>query len=102
MEMNTSVLKTKAKPQAEIEKEMEQAAKQLKNSKMVELFVPEVYRGVFGDPLEFSVNGVTIEVPIGEKVNVPEAHYKHAQRLMKGAVVSKTQRRLTPAEVFED
>jgi uncharacterized membrane protein YqiK len=39
MEMNTSVLKQKAKPQAEIEKEMAEAAKQLGDAELVELFM---------------------------------------------------------------
>lgn len=102
MEMNTSVLKQKAKPQAEIEKEMREAAKRMGNEKLVELFIPEAYKASFGVPFRFSVNGVSIEVPIGMKVKVPEAHALHAQRMMKGAVLSKNQKRLTPEEVYND
>ena len=102
MEMNTSVLKQKAKPQAEIEKEMQAAAKKMGNEKLVELFIPQAYAASFGVPFRFSVNGVSIEVPIGMKVKVPEAHALHAQRMMKGAVLSKNQKRLTPEEVYND
>lgn len=102
MEMNKSVLNQKAKPQAEIEKEMQTAAAKLGNAKLVELLVPEAYKGAFGVPFRFSVNGVSIEIPLGVKVKVPEPHYLHAQRLMKGAVLSKTQKRLKPEEVYED
>jgi hypothetical protein len=101
--INTSAtLKQNSKPQQELERDMERAYKEVKAEKMLELFVPEAYRGAFGDPLEFSVNGVRIEVPIGVKTMVPEPHYLHAQRLMKGAVISKTQKRLTPEEVYSD
>lgn len=102
MEMNKSVLKQKTKPENELQKEMELAAKRMGNAELVELFVPEAYKGAFGQPFRFSVNGVSIEVPIGVKVKVPEPHYLHAQRLMKGAVLNKTQKRLTPEEVYED
>jgi len=102
MEMNTSVLKQKAKPQAEIEKEMKAAAKKMGDEKLVELFIPQAYAASFGVPFRFSVNGVSIEVPIGTKVKVPEAHALHAQRMMKGAVLSKNQKRLTPEEVYND
>jgi len=102
MEMNTSVLKQKAKPQAEIEKEMQAAAKKMGSDKLVELFIPEAYKASFGVPFRFSVNGVSIEVPIGMKVKVPEAHALHAQRMMKGAVLSKNQKRLKPEEVYND
>ncbi len=102
MEMNTSVLKQKAKPQAEIEKEMAEAARQLGDAELVELFIPEAYKASFGVPFRFSVNGVSIEVPIGMKVKVPAPHALQAQRMMKGAVLSKNQKRLTPEEVYND
>jgi hypothetical protein len=101
--INTSAtLKQNSKPQEELEKDIERAYKEVKADKMIELFIPEAYRGAFGDPLKFSVNGVRLEVPIGVKTMVPEPHYMHAQRLMKGAVISKTQKRLTPEEVYSD
>jgi hypothetical protein len=101
--INTSAtLRQNTKPEAELEKDIERAYKEVKADKMVELIIPEAYRGAFGDPLTFSVNGVRIEVPIGIKTSVPEPHYKHAQRLMKGAVISKNQKRLSPEEVYSD
>lgn len=101
--INTSAtLKQNTKPQEQLEKELEQAYKEVKAEKMLEAFIPEAYRGAFGDPLAFSVNGVRLEVPIGVKTMVPEPHYLHIQRLMKGAVISKTQKRLSPEEVYSD
>jgi hypothetical protein len=101
--LNTSVtLKQNTKPESVLKAEMERASAQVKAQKMVKLFIPEAYRGAFGDPLSFSVNGVRVEVPIGIEIEVPEPHYKHAQRLMKGAVISKNQRRLTPEDIYQD
>ena len=101
--INTSAtLKQKTKPQTQLEQEMQTAYNRVKAEKMVEITIPDAYRGAFGDPLTFSVNGVRVEVPIGTKVSIPEPHYKHAQRLMKGAVISKSQKRLSPEEVYED
>ena len=101
--VNTSAtLKQNTKPQEELEKDIAKAYKEVKAEKMMEVTIPEAYRGAFGDPLTFSVNGVRLEVPIGEKTLVPEPHYKHIQRLMKGAVISKNQKRLSPEEVYSD
>jgi hypothetical protein len=101
--INTSAtLKQNTKPQEELERDIEKAYKDVKAEKMMEILIPEAYRGAFGDPLTFSVNGVRIEVPIGVKTNIPEPHYHHAQRLMKGAVISKNQNRLSPEEVYSD
>jgi hypothetical protein len=50
----------------------------------------------------FSVNGIRVEIPVGVKTMVPEPHAKHIARLMKAAVINKTQRRLKPEEVYED
>lgn len=101
--INTSAtLKQSTKPEAELQADLNKANLKLKQSKMVDLLIPEAYRGAFGDPLSFSVNGVSVEVPIGKKVQVPEVHYLHAQRLMKSAVLSKNQKQLTPEEVYED
>ena len=36
------------------------------------------------------------------KVKVPAPHALQAQRMMKGAVLSKNQKRLTPEEVYKD
>lgn len=99
--VNTSAtLKQNTRPEAEIRAELENAAKKLKSQADHELFVPDVYKAAFGDPMMFSVNGVRVEVPIGEKVMVSKAHYEHAQRLMKGAVLNKTQRRPEPKEIY--
>ena len=101
--INTSAtLKQNTKPQEELEKDIERAYKEVKAEKMLDITIPEAYRGAFGDPLTFSVNGVRIEVPIGVKTSIPEPHYNHAQRLMKGAVISKNQKRLSPEEVYSD
>lgn len=98
----TATLRQPTKPEVELEKDVERAYKEVKAEKLLEVMIPEAYRGAFGDPLKFSVNGVRLEVPIGVKTMVPEPHYKHIQRLMKGAVISKNQKRLTPEEVYSD
>lgn len=101
--INTSAtLKQSTKPEAELQAELEKAAKLSKEAELVEVFIPDAYRGAFGDPLTFSVNAVSVSIPIGKKIKVPKPHALHAQRLMKGAVISKTQKRLTPEEVYED
>lgn len=89
------------KPQVQLEKDLESASK-TSGSKMVEIFVPEVYKAAFGNPMTFSVNGVRVEIPIAQKIKVPEVHALHAQRLMKAAVLNKTQKRLDPKQVYED
>lgn len=98
----TATLKQSAKTEAELQADLEKANAQIKGSKMVDILIPEAYRGAFGDPMVFSVNGVSVEIPLNKKVSVPEAHALHAQRLMKGAVLSKSQKRLTPEEVYND
>lgn len=101
--INTSAtLRQNTKPEAELQRELDKANSKVKNSEMVDILIPEAYRGTFGDPLAFSVNAVSVEIPIGKKMKVPKAHALHAQRLMKGAFISKTQKRLTPEEVYED
>lgn len=101
--INTSAtLKQSTKTESELQADLEKANAKIKNSKMVEILVPEAYRAAFGDPMEFSVNGVSVEIPLNKKVKVPETHALHAQRLMKGAVLSKAQKRLTPEEVYKD
>ena len=100
-QINTSAtLRQSARPEAEIRAELESAAKRLKAKADHELFVPDVYKAAFGDPMMFTVNGVRVEVPIGEKVMVSKAHYDHAHRLMKGAVLNKSQRRPEPKEIY--
>ena len=99
--INTSAtLKQNTRPEAEIKAELEKSARRLKSETTHKLLIPDVYRAAFGDPVMFSVNGVRVEIPIGEEVMVSEAHYKHAQRLMKGAVLNKAQRRLEPNEIY--
>jgi hypothetical protein len=101
--INTSAtLKQSHKTESELQKELDKANAKIKGSKMVDVLIPEAYRAAFGDPLSFSVNGVSVEIPLNKKVKVPEAHALHAQRLMKGAVLSKAQKRLTPEEVYKD
>ena len=101
--MNTkNMLRQNAKPEGELQKEFEDAARRLKNAELVEVFIPEAYRSAFGNPFEFSVNAVTISVPIGKKVKIPAPHATHLQVLMKGAVTSKNQKRLTPEELYND
>jgi hypothetical protein len=89
------------KKQTELESELERAAKST-GSKLVDIYIPEVYKAAFGNPMQFSVNGVRVEIPIAQKIKVPEIHALHAQRLMKAAVMNKTQKRLLPEEVYED
>jgi len=98
----TATLKQSTKKESELQADLQAANAKIKDSKMVEILVPEAYRGAFGDPMEFSVNGVSVQIPLNKKIMVPEAHAEHAQRLMKGAVLSKSQKRLTPEEIFND
>lgn len=102
--INTTV-KLKAgqgtKKQQELETELERASK-ASGSQLVEIFIPEVYKAAFGNPMMFSVNGVRVEIPIATRIKVPEIHALHAQRLMKSAVLNKTQKRPLPEEVYED
>ena len=98
----TATLKQSTKKESELQKDLETANAKIKGSKMVDVLVPEAYRAAFGDPMKFSVNGVAVAIPIGKKMQVPEPHALHAQRLMKGAVLSKAQKRLTPEEIFND
>jgi hypothetical protein len=99
---NTEILREQAAPEGAVAKSLENAFKAFAAEAKVELFVPDVYRAAFGDPLHFSVNGVSIMIPIGEKVKVPKPFAEHAHRLMKGAILSKNQKRLTPEEIYED
>jgi hypothetical protein len=100
--INTTVtLKQNTKPEEEIKVELEKAARATK-SKLVEVLIPDVYRAAFGDPAMFSVNGVRVEIPIGVKTLVPSPHAKHITRLMKAAVINKTQKRMKPEEVYKD
>jgi hypothetical protein len=89
------------KPEAKLKKELETAARAV-GSRLVDIFIPEVYKAAFGNPMQFSVNGVRVELPIAQKIKVPEAHALHAQRLMKAAVLNKTQKRPSPEEVYKD
>ena len=98
----TDVLREQPAPNGAIEKSWHKAFEAFANEEKVEVFVPEVYRAAFGDPLHFSVNGVSIMIPIGQKIKVPKPFADHAQRLMKGAVLSKNQKRPTPEEIYED
>jgi hypothetical protein len=99
---DTSILKQQAAPEGAIEKSWQNAFDAFANEEKVEILVPDVYRSAFGDPLHFSVNGVSIMIPIGKKIRVPKPFADHAQRMMKGAVLSKNQKRLTPEELYED
>ena len=99
---NEDILKEQPAPTATIEKSWQAAFEAFANEEKVEILVPDVYRAAFGDPLHFSVNGVSIMIPIGRKIKVPKPFAEHAQRLMKGAVLSKNQKQLTPEELYED
>ena len=99
---NEEILKEQPAPNSAIEKSWEAAFKAFADSPKVDILVPDVYRAAFGDPLHFSVNGVSIMIPIGEKIKVPKPFADHAHRMMKGAVLSKNQKRLTPEELYED
>jgi len=96
------VLKETPSSNAEVQKSWVKAFKAFADSPKVEVFIPDAYRSSFGDPLHFSVNGISIMIPIGEKIKVPKPFAEHAQRMMKGAVISKNQKRLTPEELYED
>jgi hypothetical protein len=99
---NTDVLREQAAPEGVIEKSWQAAFNAFANEEKVDILVPEVYRAAFGDPLHFSVNGVSIMIPVGQKIKVPKPFADHAQRLMKGAVLSKNQKSLTPEELYEE
>jgi hypothetical protein len=96
------VLRETPSTSLEVQKSWEKAFKAFADSPKVEVLIPDAYRASFGDPLHFSVNGISILIPIGEKVKVPKPFADHAQRLMKGAVISKNQKRLTPEELYKD
>lgn len=101
--LNTQdILRQSTKSDAELQKDLNTASAKMKAQTMVDLIIPEAYRGAFGDPVNFSVNGVSVEIPIGKKVQVSESHARHAQILMKGATISKNQKRLTPEELYKD
>jgi hypothetical protein len=99
--LNTAKPKQKTLPEDVLRKEMEKAARSVKTD-LVEVFIPDAYAAGLGSPVMFSVNGVRVEIPVGEKVKVPEAHALHVQRLMKGTVLTKNQKQLTPEEVYKD
>lgn len=99
---NEDILKEQPAPNTAIEKSWKAAFEAFANAEKVDILVPDVYRSAFGDPLHFSVNGVSIMIPIGQKIKVPKPFADHAQRLMKGAVLSKNQTRPTPEEVYKD
>ena len=99
---DTEILREQPAPNTAIEKSWKQAFDAFANEEKVEILVPDVYRAAFGDPLHFSVNGVSIMIPIGQKIKVPKPFAEHAQRLMKGAVLSKNQKRPTPEEIYND
>jgi hypothetical protein len=99
---NTDILRESASPEGVIEKSWQTAFNAFAKEEKVDILIPEVYRAAFGDPLHFSVNGVSIMIPIGQKIKVPKPFADHAQRLMKGAVLSKNQKALTPEELYED
>jgi len=94
------VLREQAAPNSVIEKSWDTAFKAFADAEKVDIMVPDVYRAAFGDPLHFSVNGVSIMIPIGQKIKVPKPFADHAQRLMKGAVLSKNQSRPTPEDLY--
>lgn len=99
---NEEILKEQPAANEAIEASWEAAFKAFADSEKVDILVPSVYAAAFGDPMHFSVNGVSIMIPIGEKIKVPKPFADHAQRMMKGAVLSKGQRQLTPEELYED
>ena len=99
---NEEILREQPAPNSVIEESWKKAFEAFANEEKVEILVPDVYRAAFGDPLHFSVNGVSIMIPIGEKIKVPKPFAEHAQRMMKGAVISKNQKRLTPEELYKD
>ena len=95
-----SILREQPAPNSVIEKSWKTAFDAFADSDKVEILVPDVYRAAFGDPLHFSINGVSIMIPIGQKIKVPKPFADHAQRLMKGAVLSKNQKRPTPEDIY--
>ena len=97
-----SILREQPAPVTAIEKSWKAAFEAFKNSEKVEILIPDAYRGAFGDPLQFSVNGVSIQIPLGKKIEVPKPFADHAQRMMRGAVLSKTQRPISPEELYEE
>ena len=99
---NEEILREQPASNSAIEASWRKAFEAFADSEKVEILVPDVYRAAFGDPMHFSVNGISIMIPIGEKIKVPKPFAEHAQRMMKGAVLSKNQRQLTPEELYED
>jgi hypothetical protein len=97
-----SILKEQPAPNSVIEKSWKAAFDAFAESEKVDVLIPDVYRAAFGDPLHFSINGVSIMIPIGQRIKVPKPFAEHAQRLMKGAVLSKNQKRPTPEDIYND
>ena len=97
-----SILREQPAPNSAIEKSWKAAFEAFANEEKVDILIPDVYRAAFGDPLHFSINSVSIMIPIGQKIKVPKPFAEHAQRLMKGAVLSKNQKRPTPEEIYND
>jgi len=97
-----SILREQPAPNKAIQDSWNKAFKAFADAEKVDVFIPDLYRAAFGDPLHFSVNGVSIMIPIGEKIRVPKPFADHAQRMMKGAVLSKNQKRPTPEEIYND
>ena len=96
------VLRETPSTNAQVQKSWDAAFKAFADSPKVEILIPDAYRAAFGDPLHFSLNAVPILIPIGEKVKIPKPFADHAQRMMKGAILTKNQKRLTPEEVYKD
>ena len=95
-----SVLREQPAPNAAVEKSWQDAFNAFADSEKVDILVPDVYRAAFGDPLHFSVNGISIMIPIGQKIKVPKPFAEHAERMMRGAVLSKNQKRPTPEDLY--
>lgn len=96
-----SLMKNSGKRVADLQKELNATAKTM-NVKSVTLNIPEVFKASLGNPAMFTVNGIRVEIPLGEDMKVPEPHAQHAKRLMRGAVMVKGQDRPKPEDVYKD
>lgn len=66
-----TVTKGKAATAAELDKQIKNSAKILKEEAKKEVLIPKYLKGRLGANVPIGVNGAVIHVPVGEKVKIP-------------------------------
>lgn len=69
----TKSVKEKTVTAAELDSQIKDAAKVLKDQKKVEVHIPAYLKSRLGNIVPVAVNGAVIHVPVGEKVKIPES-----------------------------